>query len=140
MSVSYAFPMASMYLGGRRSSLSCSYKVLLLVAHCATLALFTFYTADLTSRFTAVDEEPMLKTFEDAVTHNYKVIISKGSIGRSVLEQAQQGSGLYRMYHEIILKNGVRTCYTLIKTQKHCYYNVCTYCPKATTIKKDENG
>ena len=73
----------------------------------ATLLLFTFYTADLTSRFTAITEEPVLKTFSDAVTHGYKVLVNRESIGRSILKDSKPGSGLHGIQNEIIMKNKV---------------------------------
>ena len=89
------------------SFLAGSVSLCLFVCRTTSLILFTFYSADLTSRFTAISEQTVLKTFGDAVTHQFKVFVPHESIARSILKNAPLESGLHRIQEEIVSKNEV---------------------------------
>ena len=69
------------------------------------LLIFSFYTADLTSRLTAVSSPVEFSSLDEALDLGYKILATKGTVWEEVYSLARDGTGYKRVWDEVLSQN-----------------------------------
>ena len=78
-------------------------RLLILTTSMLTLLMFIHYTTDITAEMTSGTPTIPIRTFEDVIHHDYKVIVPREYYGR-ILAAAKVGTAKYEVYKKYIEK------------------------------------
>ena len=81
---------------GKQSAIRC----LALTISILTLVVFIYYTSDITAQMTSTDSEIPVRTFEDVIYHDYKVV-AVNSYTIDLLAKAKQGTAKHETYNRL---------------------------------------
>ena len=84
-------------MGSHTNSKQLAQRLLTLTASFLTLLLFVYYTTDITAEMTAGTRGIQIRTFEDVIHHNYKVI-SNSPYSEAVLSESKPGTAKREVY------------------------------------------
>ena len=90
-------------MGSHMNTKNLSPRLLTLSLSSLTLILFIYYTTDITAKMTSGPPKIPIRTFDDVIKHDYKVI-SNVAFSKWVLADAKQGSAK-RKVHELYFEN-----------------------------------
>ena len=82
-----------------------SARILFLTSATSTYIIFVHYTAYLTAVSTTGIEDNPIRSFQDVIKSNYKVVVVDGSNEHELLKSSQPGTPMYHVYHNIIGKD-----------------------------------
>ena len=82
-------------------------RLLLLTTSMLTLLMFVYYTTDITAEMTSGATKIPIRTFEDVIHHDYKVIVPSAYY-RSILASSEHGTAKHEVYKKY-LENGKLT-------------------------------
>ena len=82
-----------------------SSKIICLSAPLLGFVCYSYYAADLTSLMTVSTKVSNVNSFDEAVEQGYHFLIWPGTNSEYYYMSAQPGSGQYKAYHEVILKD-----------------------------------
>ena len=88
----------TMQMGSHTNSKQLSSRLLTLTTSFLTLLLFAYYTTDITAEMTSGPSEIPIRTFEDVVHHNYKVVTFTDYY-ENVLASAEPGTAKNKVYN-----------------------------------------
>ena len=92
-------------LGDHVSNRSLAVRLLLLTTSVLTLLMFVYYTTDITAEMTSGTPNIPIRTFEDVIHHDYKVIAASAYYG-SILASSEPGTAKYEVYKEHLVHLG----------------------------------
>ena len=99
-SVSSALSMAFLYAiqsGSHTNSKKLAIRILTLTMSILTLLFFVFYTGDITAKMTSGPPDVPIRTFEDVIMNDYKVVTWSGYY-RRILAGSKEGSAKLEVY------------------------------------------
>ena len=76
-----------------------SAKVVLLSASLGLHLIFAYYTSDLTARMTSGPSPVPIRSFQDVLDRNYKVVTRPGTSNHEFLKTAAVGTPMYKFYY-----------------------------------------
>ena len=79
-----------------------SARILFLTSAASTYIIFVHYTACLTAVSTTGIKESTIKSFQDVIKNNYKVVLVDSSNEHEILKSSQPGTPMHYVYHKII--------------------------------------
>ena len=100
-SVSSALSMVCLYtiqMGSHTNSKKLATRLLTFTMSILTLLFFAFYTTDITAEMTSGPSNIPIRTFEDVLHHNYKVIASSPYFA-NILANSKPGSAKFEVYN-----------------------------------------
>ena len=90
-------------MGSHTNSGDLASRLLTLTASSLTFILFVYYTTDITAKMTSGASMIPIRTFDDVIYHNYKVITTSGYYER-LLEGDKTGTAKNKVYHSYLKK------------------------------------
>ena len=99
-SVSSALSMVFLYVlqsGSHTNSKKLAIRILTLTMSILTLIFFVFYTGDITAKMTSGPPNIPIRTFDDVIANDYKVVTWSGYY-RSILASSKEGSAKLEVY------------------------------------------
>ena len=94
-------------LGNHDNVWSLGKRLLALTASMLTLLMFVYYTNDITAKMTSGGPKIPIRTFDDVIHHEYKVIVAS-SYYKSILETAKHGTAKLQVYKKDIKNEPIR--------------------------------
>ena len=91
-------------------------RLLNLTASGLTLLMFIFYTSDITAEMTSRAPTIPIRTFEDVIHQDYKVVVSS-SYYKSLLATAAHGTAKHEIYRKYIEADRIRDGYLETETE-----------------------
>ena len=88
-------------LGDHVNTRSLGTRLLLLTTSILTLLMFVYYTTDITAEMTSGSPKIPIRTFEDVIYHDYKVIVPNVYY-KSILAASKPGSAKHEVYKKYI--------------------------------------
>ena len=90
-----------------------SSRILLLMCGISFYLIFAYYTSDLTAQMTSKPQGSPVKSFEDVIKGDYKIIVTPGTAQFAQLKNSVPGSAKYQVYQDQIKANPT----SLVKNQ-----------------------
>ena len=91
-------------MGDHGNAKSLGKRMLTLTTSMLTLLMFLYYTTDITAKMTSGPPSIPVKTFEDVIQHNYKVV-HQSNYHASILADGPAGSAKKQAYETIVFVN-----------------------------------
>ena len=76
-----------------------SAKVIFFAASLGSYLIFEYYTSDLTARMTSGPSPVPIRSFQDVIDRDYKVITRPGTSNHEFLKAAAEGSAMHEFYY-----------------------------------------
>ena len=98
-------------------------RLITLTISMITLLFFVFYTGDITAEMTSGDAKIPIRTFEDVILHEYKVV-TDSPYYKGILSKAKPGTAMHTVYQNQFeaTKNMKDSLEKVIKQPKTLYY------------------